>query len=174
MLGLHQVTWLDGEREREMTLSLTAGGFELTKFKPQLTVPWSKVADIETGGPESIQKRMTVTRVALLGPLALAARKKTGETFAYISLTSGDQVVLKFEKMSEPQVRALFAPYRGSFVGGYRSTGPTVSDLEAQDAPAPAPAVDPLERLEKLAELHAKGILTADEFAEQKAKILAG
>jgi hypothetical protein len=39
-------------------------------------------------------------------------------------------------------------------------------------APAPQPAADPLDRLEKLAELHSSGALTDEEFAAQKAKIL--
>jgi len=46
----------------------------------------------------------------------------------------------------------------------------------AQQAPAPAPAPEPEDnyaQLEKLADLHAKGILTDEEFAQQKAKLLA-
>lgn len=41
-------------------------------------------------------------------------------------------------------------------------------------APAapPAPATDPYEELKKLGDLHAQGILTDEEFAAQKAKIL--
>jgi hypothetical protein len=39
-------------------------------------------------------------------------------------------------------------------------------------APAPA-APDPIHQLKELAELKAQGILTDDEFAAQKAKILA-
>ena len=40
-------------------------------------------------------------------------------------------------------------------------------------APAPAaPAVDPIEQLKELAELKNQGILTEEEFAAQKAKIL--
>jgi Short C-terminal domain len=47
-----------------------------------------------------------------------------------------------------------------------------------QPAPAPAPvaaapAPDPIEQLKKLAELKDQGILTEEEFAAQKAKILA-
>jgi hypothetical protein len=38
-------------------------------------------------------------------------------------------------------------------------------------APAPA-AVDPIEQLERLAALKAQGVLTDEEFAAQKAKIL--
>ena len=43
------------------------------------------------------------------------------------------------------------------------------------EAPAPAPAAqtDPIERLKELGELRDKGILTEEEFAAEKAKVLA-
>ena len=49
-----------------------------------------------------------------------------------------------------------------------------------QDAPAyqpvpaagPAAASDPIEQLRQLGELHAQGVLTDEEFAAQKAKLL--
>jgi len=40
-------------------------------------------------------------------------------------------------------------------------------------APAAAPAADPIAQLKDLAQLHDQGVLTDDEFAAQKAKILA-
>ena len=40
--------------------------------------------------------------------------------------------------------------------------------------PAPAPAADPIEQLTQLAALKDQGILTDEEFAAQKAKILGG
>ena len=44
---------------------------------------------------------------------------------------------------------------------------------EPPPAPAPAaPAVDPIEQLKELASLKDQGILTEEEFAAQKAKIL--
>jgi hypothetical protein len=39
-------------------------------------------------------------------------------------------------------------------------------------APPPAPAPDPIEQLRELAALKQEGVLTDDEFAAQKAKIL--
>jgi hypothetical protein len=39
--------------------------------------------------------------------------------------------------------------------------------------PAPAPPPDPITQLKELAELKSQGILTEEEFAAQKAKILA-
>lgn len=52
------------------------------------------------------------------------------------------------------------------------------ADQEPQQAPAydqpppEAPAADPIEQLTKLGELRDKGVLTDEEFAEQKAKLL--
>ena len=39
-------------------------------------------------------------------------------------------------------------------------------------APAPSAAPDPIAQLKELGELHASGVLTDEEFAAQKAKIL--
>jgi hypothetical protein len=55
------------------------------------------------------------------------------------------------------------------------------SEQEAQQQPeyyaappaAAAPADDPMDRLRELADLKAQGILTEEEFAAEKAKILA-
>src|SRR4051812_41890569 len=56
------------------------------------------------------------------------------------------------------------------------------ADQQAQAPPPPppaappapaAPAPDPIHQLKELAELKTQGILTEDEFAAQKAKILA-
>ena len=43
----------------------------------------------------------------------------------------------------------------------------------APPPPAPAPAAeDPIEQLKQLGQLHAQGILTDEEFAQQKARLL--
>lgn len=39
-------------------------------------------------------------------------------------------------------------------------------------AAAPAPAADPIEQLQKLGEMKMQGLLTEEEFAAQKAKLL--
>jgi Short C-terminal domain len=49
---------------------------------------------------------------------------------------------------------------------GYQEPGPA-------PAPAPAePAADPIEQLKQLGALHQQGILTDEEFAAQKARLL--
>ena len=61
----------------------------------------------------------------------------------------------------------------------WASQGEYPYDSEPEPAPAPAPApvaaapaADPIEQLKQLAELKQAGVLTDDEFAVQKAKIL--
>ncbi|MGA7398189.1 MAG: SHOCT domain-containing protein [Solirubrobacterales bacterium] len=44
----------------------------------------------------------------------------------------------------------------------------------AQAAPAAASAADPIEQLTKLGQLRDSGVLTDEEFAAEKAKVLAG
>jgi Short C-terminal domain len=41
-----------------------------------------------------------------------------------------------------------------------------------EPAPAAAPAPDPIEQLKQLGQLHQQGVLTDEEFAAQKAKLL--
>ena len=38
--------------------------------------------------------------------------------------------------------------------------------------PPPPPQADPIEQLKQLADLHSQGVLTDEEFAAQKAKLL--
>jgi hypothetical protein len=46
------------------------------------------------------------------------------------------------------------------------------AEQEPAPAPAAAPAPDPIEQLRQLGELHQQGVLTDEEFASQKARLL--
>jgi hypothetical protein len=60
-------------------------------------------------------------------------------------------------------MRQLFGEVAETFVGMGAPAAPT---------PPPAQAQDTVEQLKQLADLHAQGLLTDDEFADQKAKLL--
>jgi hypothetical protein len=66
---------------------------------------------------------------------------------------------------------AAIAANRGA---GYYEGAQTAAAQAAPPAPAPAaaPEVDVVEKLKELAELKNQGILTEEEFAAQKAKLL--
>ena len=53
--------------------------------------------------------------------------------------------------------------------GGYGQQ--TYAEPAYEEQPAPAP--DPIEQLKQVAALHSQGVLTDEEFAAQKAKLLA-
>jgi Short C-terminal domain len=58
----------------------------------------------------------------------------------------------------------------------YGQPQPAYAEPEPQYAPPPeaAPAADPIQQLRDLAELKDQGVLTEEEFAAQKARILGG
>ncbi len=49
---------------------------------------------------------------------------------------------------------------------------PAPADDDQEPAPAAPPPADPADEIEHLAQLHASGALTDDEFASAKAKVL--
>ena len=55
---------------------------------------------------------------------------------------------------------------------------PAYAEPPPEPPPAPAPAApapaSPIEELKQLGELHAQGVLTDEEFAQQKARLLGG
>jgi putative oligomerization/nucleic acid binding protein len=60
---------------------------------------------------------------------------------------------------------------RWSAQGGYAEP-PQQQAYEPEPAPPPPPAADPIQQLTQLAELKKQGLLTDEEFAAQKAKLL--
>jgi hypothetical protein len=60
---------------------------------------------------------------------------------------------------------------QGQGAPAYLSEQPAPQAPPAQQAPPP-PAADPIAQLKQLGELHEQGVLTDEEFAAQKAKIL--
>lgn len=52
--------------------------------------------------------------------------------------------------------------------------GQQAAEAQDQAPPAAAPPEDPMEKLQKLGALHDQGILTDEEFAVEKAKVLNG
>jgi Short C-terminal domain len=56
----------------------------------------------------------------------------------------------------------------------YAEPQPAYEPGYAEPPPAAAPAADPIQQLKDLAALHEQGVLTDEEFAVQKARILSG
>src|SRR6476646_7620938 len=61
---------------------------------------------------------------------------------------------------------------QGQAQGGYYEQEPAYAPPPAPAAPAAAAGGDPIEQLQRLGALHEQGVLTDEEFAVQKSKIL--
>jgi len=71
------------------------------------------------------------------------------------------------EPTSEPTVAMPATPQ-----AEVPAPAPAAAPVAAAPAPAAAPEVDLMDQLQKLGDLKAQGILTEEEFAAQKAKLL--
>ncbi len=120
-----------------------------------------RVEPLDGGAAFDAQKTKTVSRVEIPRqgdryPVWYDAEDPI-ETWAYATVSddSGRATMLQ-----------LFGDVANTFVGM------VAPGAAAAAAPAPAQA-DPVEQLQKLAELHSQGALTDEEFAAQKAKLLS-
>lgn len=68
---------------------------------------------------------------------------------------------------------AYAASKSGAAAGQRDAAAEQAAPPAAAQPPPPAPPTDPIEQLKELAALHESGVLTDEEFAAQKAKLLA-
>jgi hypothetical protein len=156
---LHSIVIIDGDKEKSAQLWIETWGFATKAgLKPEMDYRWEDLKVFSIEGPEQLQKRVTVTRLLAIGLFAFAKKKASGESFLFVETKSSETLIYKFIKKSEPEVKALFAPYKNQLPNESPTTTSNDTDITQQ--------------VEKLAELYAKGALTAEEFSAMKAKLL--
>jgi hypothetical protein len=154
---------VSGSSSTEVNLFVHPGGIDVIKSRKTIgSYPWNEISELEVDGPDTVQKRVTASRLILTGPLAFAFKKKTGEAFLFLSFQDGREAqVYRFPKKSEPELKAIFAPFKSK-----------VSPSISSQANASGNQVDMTAQLEKLADLFGKGLINEEEFKASKAKIL--
>jgi hypothetical protein len=102
-------------------------------------------------------------------PGLLRGVARTAVVAGTASAVSGRVQRRQAEKFADRD-QAIAANRGAGYAEGYESQ----QQYAQAPAPAPAPAAaeDPVEQLQKLGELHSQGILSDEEFAAAKAKIL--
>jgi hypothetical protein len=140
-------------------------GVSLSGISTIFTIPWSDVRDVEVEGPESASKRVTVGRALALGVFALAAKKAQKSAVVIVQLKSGEEAIFQTEKFTAGEMRAKLVPITTQL----KKVAAATPNLESAPAPIAGSVAD---ELKKLAELRAEGVLTDEEFATQKAKLL--
>lgn len=149
-------------------LQATAQGIEYKAFLgSKVKIPWSVIQDIEVSTQSS--RRVSAGRVLAVGVFALAAKKN--ETFTYIHISDKNTVFSFAAKTSQGKVLQSMRPILDAF--NSRAQPQRVEQPRPIAPPAPAAPTSVADELAKLAQLKADGILTDDEFAAQKAKLLS-
>ena len=141
-------------------ITFQTGTFKKTDF---ITYPWSEI-DASVGTEEELKERLTLSRIALVGPFAVFFRKKSTKVEYFLTISKGeDHGLFKVA----PASNSNFKPVK-SLIEMHQRVTPVTPPSAFQ----PSTTVDPLDRLEKLARLLEQGILTQEEFDKKKAEIL--
>jgi hypothetical protein len=74
-------------------------------------IPWSSIKEISVDGADTMESRVTATRILAIGIFALAAKKKTGECYLTVSCVNGEEFYFVVPKMTAPKLRTVFKPY---------------------------------------------------------------
>jgi hypothetical protein len=115
-------------------------------------------ADVESAG--QLNRRMTVSRLLLTGPFALALKKKKDDRELFLTVTGRE---FQFVVPVDPKRQLAARNFAAAINTAAGATLPTAQGVSGTDLGS---------QLANLAELHAQGVLSDVEFATAKAKLL--
>ena len=124
----------------------------------EFVLPVEQIIAATVEGPEQIEKRVTLTRLFLVGIFAFGWRKSEKRSFL-VAETSDGIAIFECRSLVPLELRARLASWLGRF-----------RELPEADVP---PADDPAERLRRVTALHAEGLLTDDEFQSKRNEIIS-
>jgi hypothetical protein len=172
-----QATYLGGHprhpnaTKAAANLNVDRNGFALKRFATIISFGWNEIRAITVEGGDTTSK-VTAGRLVALGVFALAAKKTQHTCYVTVTTDEGD-AIFEVPKMSAPQMQAKLMPALTWLA--QRNPQPAQpmewTPVAAVSTPA-AHAVSVADELVKLAALRDQGVLSDDEFAAQKAKLL--
>jgi hypothetical protein len=121
---------------------------------------WDAISGFAVEGPTEARKRVTVTRILALGVFALAVPKAESVSYLIVSLPGDREAAFEIRGVGPHQARADLLPFTSKVAG--------------QLADTPVAAGDDLKsRLLRLEDLRSEGLISDDEYSEQRARILS-
>jgi Short C-terminal domain len=170
--------------QQDAVLLVDEDGVKVKTFKAFVDEPWTNISLIATEGPDQVAKRITATRLFLTGPFALAWRKEKKIGFVVVQGGFGE-FLFEVKKKTPQELRGMLAPWATMAKAAAVPEAPPEPAPNHPPAPTPSapptppPAASPLsgerekvDLLRELGELRASGVLTDDEFEQQKTRIL--
>jgi hypothetical protein len=128
-------------------------------------VKWHEITAVAAEGPDAMRERFTATRIALLGPFALALPKKMKNECYLVVEGAFGEFFFAVKRGSVQELRAELAPLSVHMRHGASANKP--SDGEAIRVPI-------VEALKELVQLRDHGELTQEEFLMAKADLFRG
>ena len=133
--------------------------------EPALQLPWQDVTAIFVETVDELRERLTDATALQLGLLAPGLARKGGPSFATVT-TRNQELYFALEAQAE-ELRHHWASVLAHFAED------PVEEAAVLDTAAHSDS-DLVSRLERLAALHASGVLTQAEFDAAKAAVIAG
>ena len=128
------------------------------KLVEQIAIPVASIRQLTALDRDEIESQVTATRVIFLGALAWVAKKSTKFSFLEIADQDGSWL-FAIPNLSSIELRSGLDPVRRRYGIGA--------------AAATAPAADPAARIQQLDELWSRGLVSAEEYQQQRARILS-
>jgi hypothetical protein len=132
-----------------------------------MLLAWKDVTAVSVEGMMDPQRQRSLARTVEFGVLGGVAGKTVKSAYLTVSTAIGE-AIFHTAKMTAPELRAKYA-----------AVLPAAEHLIAQQSTRPGPtpatpvAASVADELGKLAQLKAAGVLTEEEFAAEKAKLLS-
>ena len=145
----------------DLDLVFTTAGITFQAGRANLgDIPWSSIHELVADTSEGVERRLTGTRLLLLGAFALVAKKETLFSYLIVRDAHGEWI-FAIPGLSAIELRSGLNPLRVH-----------VPSRTAQHAQPSAPVSSPADRLRRLSELAAEGLLTEAEHAAKRQLIL--
>lgn len=160
------VLWF--EHNQQMTYLNAAHRAESAAAVDAMPIPWTWINALTIESPEDIKRRVTATRAAAIGVFALAVKKRVKQTILVLE-TKYDDAFFEIDGYETIELRAQMSGWQRYFevATWIRNYQPP-----PKQAPVSASTDDPLERIRKLAELKAIGLVSEQEFEEKRVALL--
>lgn len=138
----------------------------ITEFKAPLATTFilnnKDIVDTSVEGRHDVNRRITVTRLVAIGIFAFALKKKNDskEAFITLELINGQEVILYIKKTSPLELKRKLNTILSQITQGDKIVSQPTSPVSIAD------------ELTKLAELKKQGLLTSEEYNQQKQRLL--
>lgn len=167
-----QIEFIGGYEDYKQSKGILAFYENRVEYKSPMNYSFAleneHVKTVAIEGQHEVNRRVTVTRLLAVGIFAFALKKKQEEKEAYITfeMSNGKEIVFKVKDKSPHQLKGELA----SAMSAVKSAPKEPQIISTDKSSAHFSAAD---ELVKLGALKQQGLLTQEEFDQEKARLLS-